>query len=100
MDQSTQGEYPPLQVTVNHWVPARLVLRQFVDAHPELGLVFSENTYHNFTRRHARKLQAMGVMRRAYSRAPYTADTRKFDEAAYELVSQGMGFSSPAERGI
>ena len=100
MDQTTLGEYPPLQVTVNHWVPARLVLRQFVEAHPELGLIFSENTYHNFTRRHARKLMSMGVMRRAYSRAPYTADTRKFDEAAYELVSRGMVFASSLEGAV
>jgi hypothetical protein len=97
MDQTTLGEYPPLQVTVNHWVPARIVLQQFVEAHPELGLRYSENTYYNFTRRHALELQAKGVFRRAYSRAPFTADVRRFDEAAYELVSQGLSHHHSVE---
>ena len=83
-------EYLPLQVRVDYWAPARIVFEQFLESHPELGLSYSENTYQNFTRNHAKKLVAKDVMRRSYVRAPYTADVRRFDEEAYELISRQM----------
>jgi hypothetical protein len=82
--------YLPLQIKVDYWAPARIVFQQFLEAHPELGLIYSENTYQNFTRNHAKKLVAKDVMRRSYVRAPYTADVRRFDEEAYELISRQM----------
>jgi hypothetical protein len=97
MKPNHDERYESLQITVNHWVPARIVLQQFFDAHPELGLSYSENTYHNFTRRHAKRLQERGVLRRSFSRAAYIADVRRFDAEAYELVSSGLSPSVAAK---
>ena len=81
-----------LVVEVKNWTDGREVFRQFLEAHPELGLRYSENTYLNFTRIHGPSLVDLDVMRKPSLRSPYIADVTRFDAAAYERISK-TGYS-------
>jgi hypothetical protein len=79
---------PALQVTVTNWAPARRVFAEFLKAHPELGLKYSENTFKNFSRIHGPALIDQDVMRKPGGlRSPAIVDCTRFDEAAFELIS-------------
>lgn len=93
--QPPEDEAPSLVVAPKNWAPLRLVFRQFIAAHPELGLRATQNTYNTFTRVHGPALVAMDVLRKAGLRSPYIADVNRFDAAAFELVSR-CGYAQSA----
>lgn len=77
-----------LVITQVGWEPMRTLHREFVEAHPELGLQASEITYKNFCRLFAPRLVDMGVARRVLGvRSPLIADASRFDQAAFDLVT-------------
>lgn len=78
-----------LQVKVKNWQPARAVFKEFIEAHPELGLTFSETAWKVFSRVHGPKLKEQDVLRKPNLRAPSLANVETFDEAAFELLSKG-----------
>lgn len=83
-------ESPALKVTVSDWKPARALLSEFVAAHPELGLKFSENTYRNFCRAFSRRLLADDVLRQPHARATIIGNVNTFDAATFDLISKGI----------
>lgn len=86
----TQNPAPKLIVKATNWSPLRTVFEQFIDAHPELGLKFSENTFRNFSRIHGPALLEEDVVRKpAGPRGPAIADITRFDAAAFDLISKG-----------
>ncbi len=90
---------PALVVAPKHWKPLRAVFREFIEAHEELGLRFTENTYRNFSRIHGPALLKAGVLRKPGLRQPYIADVRNFDSPAFDLISTG-GYSQSIAEGI
>lgn len=83
-----QKTYEPLAITVTNWAPARIAYEQFIEAHPELGLKYTETAYARFMRLHGPALVAAGVCRKAGLRMPALADMRTFDSVAFELLSR------------
>lgn len=84
----SEQQYEPLTVQVKHWAPAREAYRQFVEAHPELGLKYTETAYARFMRMKGPALVAAGVCRKAGLRMPAIVDMRRFDEVAFDLLSR------------
>lgn len=77
-----------LVVTQTGWAPMRTLHREFIEAHPELGLRASDTTYKNFCRLFAQRLIDMGVARRTMGvRSPLIADSARFDQATFDLVT-------------
>ena len=77
-----------LVVTVKNWIPAREGYRQFLAAHPELGLKFTEATFKAFSSRFGPALAEAGVLRKAGLRSPAIVDVTRFDEVAFDLMSR------------
>ena len=84
----SEQKYEPLTVEVRHWAPARLAYKEFVEAHPELGLRYTEAAYARFMRLRGPALVAAGVARKAGLRSPAIVDMRRFDAVAFDLLSQ------------
>lgn len=78
----------PYKVEVTNWRPARDVFKAFLDAHPELGLKYSEATFRNFSRIHAPKLIDLDIIRKAGLRQPAIADVERFDKPVFDLLSK------------
>jgi hypothetical protein len=84
----SEQQYEPLTVSVTHWAPARVAYKQFVQAHPELGLKYTETAYARFMRLRGPALVAAGVCRKAGLRSPAVVDMRQFDRVAFDLLSR------------
>jgi hypothetical protein len=78
---------PKLVQTVNTWADAHEVLRQFLEAHPELGIRFSTAVAKHFCRIYGPQLREAGVMRKSFERSPWIADAATFDAPAFEALT-------------
>lgn len=92
-NQTQTVEVSRLVITTTNWLPLREAFNQFIEAHPELGLKASTNTFRNFSRIHGPSLLEQDVMRKPLGlRSPAIVDGNRFDAAAFELISK-RGYS-------
>lgn len=82
--------------TVNHWKAGRVVLEEFLRLHPELHIRYTENVYNNFVRIHGNMLAALDVMRKTHTKAPAMFDVTKFDNVAFDVLTQRREFHKPS----
>lgn len=71
------------------WVPASEAWKSFAKNHPEFGCRPTENSWIYFQRTHADKLIEADVIRRIAYRRRMLADTEKFEEATFNLLTTG-----------
>jgi hypothetical protein len=91
MTQTTTNPEQKIAITVTEWIPIDVAVEQFIEAHPELGLLCTPNTKKNFRRLYGKKLMALDVMRRPGGiRRPSIVHRDRFDAAAYELITKGI----------
>ena len=76
-----------LEITETTWMTLRAALREFYDAHPELGFRYSEDSYRYFARRFSTELVSRGIARRVHSKAPLLVDSFSFDRVGFELLT-------------
>ena len=74
--------------TVTNWIPMKDAWEQFIAAHPELGIKFSQNTFNNFSRAYVDELLTSGAVRKPYKTAPAIADVNTFDDACFEIITR------------
>lgn len=74
---------------VKQWIPAADAWIDFARAHPEFGVRPTGNSWVHFQRRYATKLIEADVIRRIAYRGRMLADTARFDEAVFNLLTTG-----------
>lgn len=73
----------------HQWVYAPEAWRQFAKNHPELGIRPTGNSWVHFQRTHAKTLIAADVIRRSAFRGRMLADSTRFDQATFNLLTTG-----------
>jgi hypothetical protein len=77
------------QTQSNRWIPASEAWMTFAKNHPEIGCKPTENSWVHFQRTHAERLVEADVIRRIAYRRRMLADTQRFDEATFNLLTTG-----------
>lgn len=71
------------------WLPASDVWLDFARTHPEFGIRATNNSWVHFQRTHAKALLEADVIRRIAYRGRMLADTTRFEEATFNLLTTG-----------
>lgn len=71
------------------WIPASDAWIEFAKAHPEFGVKPTGNSWIHFQRTHAEKLIEADVIRRIAYRGRMLADTTRFEQATFNLLTTG-----------
>ncbi len=71
------------------WIPANEAWKSFAQTHPEFGVRGTDNSWIHFQRTHAEKLVEADVIRRIAYRGRMLADTSRFEEATFNLLTTG-----------
>ena len=71
------------------WIPASEAWKSFAQAHPEFGVRGTDNSWIHFQRTHAQKLVDADVIRRIAYRGRMLADSSRFEEATFNLLTTG-----------
>lgn len=77
------------QMNVKRWIPASEAWKKFAKDHPEFGARPTENGWIHFQRTHAPKLIEADVIRRIAYRRRMLADTERFEQATFNLLTTG-----------
>ncbi len=71
------------------WVPASEAWKSFTKAYPVFGARPTENSWIHFQRTHAQKLIEADVIRRVAFRGRMLADSTRFEQATFNLLTTG-----------
>lgn len=71
------------------WIPANEAWKRFANTHPEFGCRPTENSWIYFQRTHAQRLIDADVIRRVAYRRRMLADTARFEQATFNLLTTG-----------
>ena len=71
------------------WIPASEAWMRFVRNHPEFGVKPTESSWIHFQRTHAKALVDVDVIRRIAYRGRMLADTARFEDATFNLLTTG-----------
>ena len=74
---------------LNSWIPADEAWIKFVKNHPEFGAKPTVNSWLYFQRTHASALVAADVIRRIAYRGRMLADSTRFEQATFNLLTTG-----------
>lgn len=77
------------QDDINRWIPANEAWKNFAESHPEFGCRPTENSWIYFQRTHAQRLIDADVIRRVAYRRRMLADTSRFNQATFNLLTTG-----------
>ncbi len=79
-----------MQIThLKKWIPANEAWKSFAQTHPEFGVRGTDNSWIHFQRTHAQKLVEADVIRRIAYRGRMLADTDRFEQATFNLLTTG-----------
>jgi hypothetical protein len=71
------------------WIPASDAWIEFARNHPEFGVKPTINSWIHFQRTHAASLIQADVIRRIAFRGRMLADTTRFEQATFNLLTTG-----------
>lgn len=74
---------------MKRWIPASDAWIGFARKHPEFGCRPTESSWIYFQRTHAQALIEADVIRRIAYRGRMLADTERFEEATFNLLTTG-----------
>lgn len=77
------------QTNPKAWIPADEAWLQFAKEHPAFGVKPTPASWVYFQRTHAKKLIEADVIRRIAYRGRMLADSSRFEQATFELLTTG-----------
>ena len=77
------------QTDIKRWRIASDACKDFVRSHPEFGARPTDNSWIHFQRTHAQTLIEADVIRRIAYRGRMLADSSRFEEATFNLLTTG-----------
>lgn len=78
-----------LEIIENQWIDGRTAYREFIEAHPELGLKYNEQNYYCAAARWFPTLAQDNITRKARTgkTAPWICDRTRFEPALFRAIT-------------